>query len=229
MASNRFRRDRSGDGGIGITDFLLALKQSIGERMFPPPIDSVDALGRFVGQRAAYVAQTSLYGYLKTRMGAKFPQYFEDPSFAADIKVAAIRQFVSCASDLSIFAVAVTASDGRLTDAEAAALARMSFEIALSTGLATALRDRALFGTTEAFVGRALATNWADAAIGDAAFAVSINDLIRNAPVIDEFKRLDAKIVKNSIRFRWVDVRDQLRRRLAAEAVCDDWRHSSRA
>ena len=64
---------------------------------------------------------------------------------------------------------------------------------------------------------------------GEAAFAGSIDDLIRNAPVVDEFKALDAPIVRNSIRFRWRDVREELRRRLDAAAVAADWRRGSAA
>ena len=67
---------------------LGALLARLRDRMFPPPLDTVAALERFVGERAAFVAQTSLYGYLKTRMGMKFPRYFEDPGFAALIRTA---------------------------------------------------------------------------------------------------------------------------------------------
>ena len=42
---------------------------------------------------------------------------------------------------------------------------------------------------------------------------------MRFAPVIDEYKALDREIVTNSIRFRWRDARDQLRRRLDAPAL----------
>jgi hypothetical protein len=42
--------------------------------------------------------------------------------------------------------------------------------------------------------------------------------LLRYAPIVDEFKELDREIVRNSIRFRWRDVRAQLRRRLRPEA-----------
>ncbi len=75
----------------------------------------------------------------------------------------------------------------------------------------------------EAFAVRAGRTVWASAASGEAAFAGSIEDLIRNAPVVDEFKVQDAPIVRNSIRFRWLDVRKELGKRLDPGAVADDW------
>ena len=68
----------------------------------------------------------------------------------------------------------------------------------------------------EAFAGRARATDWAAAAAGEAAFAGSIADLVRVAPVAEEFKPLDRPIVRNSMRFAWLEVRQ----RAAAAARC---------
>ena len=51
------------------------------------------------------------------------------------------------------------------------------------------------------------ATDWAAAAAGEAAFAGSAADLVRVAPVAEEFKALDRPIVRNSMRFRWREVR----------------------
>ena len=67
------------------------------------------------------------------------------------------------------------------------------------------------------------ATLWPNAAIGEAAFDGSVKDLIRFAPVVDEFKALDEEIVTNSIRFRWLDVKQQLKKRLNAAGVASDW------
>nr|MBA3323896.1 hypothetical protein [Paracoccaceae bacterium] len=65
---------------------------------------------------------------------------------------------------------------------------------------------------------------WAGAAHGMEVFAGSAEDVIRFAPVSDQFKALDHEIVRNSIRFRWIDVREQLGRRLDPPPVCADWR-----
>lgn len=52
------------------------------------PIDTVESLCRFVSTRAAFVAQKTLYGYLKTRMGTRYPRMFEDDVLIASIDVA---------------------------------------------------------------------------------------------------------------------------------------------
>jgi hypothetical protein len=203
---------------------FAGLRDRLSERLFPPPLDTAEALGRFVGERAAYVAQTTLYGYLKTRMGMKFPRYFEDPGFAAEIRAASVRLFASCAADLAIHAAAVAGAGGRLGAAEQAALARACFAAALGRALGEGDAAAVPAQSAEAFAARAWATDWAEAAIGEAAFAGSAADLARVAPVTEEFKRLDRPIVRNSIRFAWRDVRAELARRLDPAAVAGDWR-----
>ncbi len=206
-----------------VAQFLARAGSSLAGRLLAPPIGSVEGLALFVGERAALVAQTTLYGYLKTRMGTKFPRYFADDRFAGEIRRAAVRQFLSCAADLSIHAAALVA-DGGLDRGAAADLARRCFAGALAQGLADVDPAMVAAGAPEAFAERAERTAWASAAEGEAAFSASIEGLIRNAPVIDEFKRADSAIVRNSIRFRWRDVRRELRRRLDGVAVREELR-----
>ena len=76
-------------------------------------IDSTERLVEFVHTRAAYVAQVSLYGYLKTRMGTQYRVIFEDKAFAGSLNTAKWRTYTACLADLSIFAVATVARDAR--------------------------------------------------------------------------------------------------------------------
>jgi hypothetical protein len=207
-----------------VTGPISGLIERISQRLFPPPLDTADALARFVGERASLVAQTTLYGYLKTRMGMKFPRYFQDAGFAALIRTASVKLFVSAAADLAIHAAAVTGSEGRLGTEERAALARRCFAAALGEALAAEDAAAVPPDAVEAFAARARATDWEAAAAGEAAFAGSIADLVRVAPVAEEFKPLDRPIVRNSMRFRWREVRVELRKRLDPAAVCADWR-----
>jgi hypothetical protein len=203
---------------------LGALLAGLSERLFPPPLDSVAALERFVGRRAAFVAQTSLYGYLQTRMGMKYPRYFQDAGFAGLIRTASVELFVSAAGDLAIHAAAVVGTDGRLGADERAALARRCFAAALGEALAAEDAAAVPPEAAEVFAARARATDWDAAAAGEAAFAGSTADLVRVAPVAEEFKPLDRPIVRNSMRFRWREVRAELQRRLDPTAVGADWR-----
>ena len=182
-------------------------------------LDTPDALAEFLRTRSSYVAQTALYGYLKARMGTSYRNYFEDDTFSASIRIAAVKLFLSCLADLTVFAAALSERDGALPPGGAAALASRCFRQAAERGLADTGAGPVPAETLEAFHLRVRATDWAAAAEGRRAFAGSEADLIRFAPVIDEYKALDREIVTNSIRFRWRDARDQLRRRLDAPAL----------
>ncbi len=195
------------------------------ERFDNSPIVSVAQMTRFVGTRAAYVAQTSLYGYLKTRMGTSFQRHFEDSTFSAVIKDSAVRLCVSCLADLTVFAVASARANAPDTfdDASAATLAQHAYGEALATTVDAEDLARLAPNALDAFAARAAETHWPNAAIGETAFAGSTADLIRIAPVVDEFKAQDGRIVTNSIRFRWRDVRDQWRKRVDGAALAADW------
>ena len=65
-------------------------------RLNAAPFEGVDELEEFCRTRASFVAQTTLFGYLKTRMGTKFRVLFEDEVFGATIQDAAARLFSTC-------------------------------------------------------------------------------------------------------------------------------------
>jgi hypothetical protein len=77
------------------------------------------------------------------------------------------------------------------------------------------------------YLARTAAGNANAARQGAGAFAGSERDLVRHAPVIEDFKRLDGEIVGSSIRFRWRDVREQFGKRVDGAAVCRAWLEST--
>ncbi|MHC8510280.1 MAG: hypothetical protein ACYYKD_13000 [Rhodospirillales bacterium] len=196
------------------------------------PVKDFAGLADFTASRAAYITQTSLFGYLKTRMGTRFPDLFQDKVFSAAIRRAQHQVLAACAGDLAIYAAVVTAQRAdTLSDAEARTFAEALFASALTKALAEAealpdgegphidpAAERA------AFAERAAVFDWRGEDALDLAFVSSQRRLAESAPVVDEFMALDREIVENSIRFRWNDVRRQLRVRLDAEAVLNSAR-----
>lgn len=203
--------------------------QIVKGRLDRRPIASVGRLIEFNHMRAAYVAQTSLYGYLKTRMGTRYAEMFQDETFAASIDNAKWRVFASCLADLTVFSCALVHRNGGVDRDTTAGLAAHCFASAVDRTFESGVRQSVGLPAVEAFDARARLTDWLEAADGENAFGRSPADLIAHAPVTDEFKALDAQIVMNSMRFRWRDVRAQLRQRLSAEGVVQDWRTSQDA
>jgi hypothetical protein len=187
-------------------------------------IQTVDSLVEFVQTRAAYVAQTSLYGYLKTRMGTRFRQIFEDEEFLPSINSAKWRTYAACLSDLAVFTTATAGIENGLSDREITELARYCFETAVRQTFDDAEAGKMRDEIAARFAKRINSVVWHDAAAGENAFTCSPLELINSAPIAEEFKLLDREVVTNSIRFRWRDVREQLRKRIEREAICADWR-----
>ena len=191
------------------------------------PIDSIDSLCRFVSTRSAFVAQKTLYGYVKTRMGTRYPSMFSDDVFVASIDIAKMHVFAACLSDLAVFAVSRALRDapaGALDEQAYRALARICFEAGLADNRDQAQQVEA-FSTTDAtavFERRLGFQNWSAESIGPALFTVSPAALVHWAPIAPELKREDTEIIENSIRFTWRDVRAQFEKRVDGAAIVDD-------
>ena len=201
--------------------------KGIAERFDKTPIDTVGLLFRFASTRASFVAQTALFGYLRARMGTQFREYFQDDIFSQVIRDSAVRIFVSCLSDVTVFVVANVADSGRLGPEEAGALARRCFDRGMRTGLVDIDPAKIPADAHERFEQRLRETDWSAAAAGDAAFALSPADLVRFAPVTDDFKKRDRPIVATSIGHNWREVRDTFRRRAAPASIAAEWRRAA--
>ena len=83
----------------------------MGEYFFPmrkitskfSSINSIDDLERFIQERAAHVTQTTLYGYLKTRIGTRYVSMIQDEKFAESTNIAKWNIYVSAILDLTFY------------------------------------------------------------------------------------------------------------------------------
>jgi hypothetical protein len=190
------------------------------------PIDSVAALAVFVSSRSTYVAQKTLYGYVKTRMGLRYVVMFEDDKIVASLNVAKLHVFADCLSDLTVYAVAETMRGAAVGNDTRAALARRCYRQGLDDNVGEAPVEFSAPEAIAAFDARLAETDWPRAGRPDI-FTRSPAALARWAPIADQLKRLDTEVIENSVKFSWPDIRAQLQKRLDAAAVAEDWmRHS---
>ena len=68
------------------------------------PIVDRDGLRRFLETRSSFVTQMSLYGYLRTRAGMRYPELFSNDEFAKAVDAAKWQMWLACLSDLSVYA-----------------------------------------------------------------------------------------------------------------------------
>tara|TARA_Y100001958_G_C21148111_1_gene484960 strand:+ start:426 stop:1043 length:618 start_codon:yes stop_codon:yes gene_type:complete len=67
------------------------------------PVNNIEDLKKFIKERSSLVTQTTLYGYLKTRMGLKYTLMFSDDIFLDSVNKAKWRIFSEAASDLTLY------------------------------------------------------------------------------------------------------------------------------
>jgi len=195
--------------------------QFIRRRRRSEPIVDRGGLRRFLHTRSNYVAQYCLYGYLRTRTGVRFPELFNDDPFVRSINIAKWHMWLACLSDLAIYAGGLTLQRSRAPVAEIAALVSESVEaILIEVGTPEEAGDQ--FADHAARVrARVALCDWKSIPDDDSAFTESPAGLVRWAPVTEELKVLDEEIVKNSVRFRWQEIRRELRENLDAVRVLD--------
>jgi hypothetical protein len=187
------------------------------------PLATVDSLAGFVSTRAAFIAQHTLYGYLKTRMGTRYRSLFEDDTFVASIDIAKLHVYAACLADLALFAVWRTRTDAgaALADEDCCRLALVCFRRGLADNAAS-VAAVAAFSPAEAeaaFERRLAFWNWDAARQAADIFSESPAALVRWAPIAPELKQFDQEIVENSVKFKWLEVRADFARRLEPTAV----------
>jgi hypothetical protein len=161
----------------------------------------------------------TLYGYLRTRAGTRFPELFENDPFIVSMNIAKWHVWLACLSDLAVYTGSLLRrSSGAPGEVVGAFMQRTVDEVLRETGTpqeagpeypAHAQRVRA----------RLALCDWNIAGDGDAAFAESPTALVYWAPIVDDLKALDEEIVRNSMRFRWHEVRRELSHNLDPAAV----------
>ncbi|HKI65591.1 MAG TPA: hypothetical protein VKA16_13325, partial [Burkholderiales bacterium] len=124
------------------------------------------------------------------------------------------QMWLACLSDLSVYAGGLLARRSRADNASIALLMGATLEAILAANQAR--NDAA---GTDRVRARLAQCDWAAVPDDATAFRESPRTLIECAPIVDQLKQLDDQIVRNSVRFRWQQVRRELRRDLDAEAV----------
>ncbi len=201
-----------------LTDYLGAGRKRRRKR-----VAEMAALEDFLDSRASLVAQTTLYGYLRTRAGMRYPVLFENDAYVESINHAKWQMWLACLSDLSVFAGGLIARRS-VANAEpeiAGGIARKAaFFVLERKGIPA--DSGPLFADSAQDLRRRLdACTWTAVGDDEDAFVESPQALVLHAPIIPELMLLDEEIVRNSVRFRWEEIRCELREKLDASALLE--------
>ena len=98
-------------------------------------IDNIDQLEMFVKEQSAHVTQTTLYGYIKTRMGFKHYLMFENKSFLESIEIAKWNIYVVALADCTLYSLSYLVDKKNLKNYDAKKMFSRMMEQEKSNGL----------------------------------------------------------------------------------------------
>jgi hypothetical protein len=182
------------------------------------PIRDAHALRAFLQTRASHVAQMTLYGYLRTRAGTRFPELFDNDAFIVSMNIAKWHVWLACVSDLAVHVGSQLRRTGGAPVEEVGALVRRLVEELLQETGIPADAGPEFAAHAQRVRARLALCDW-NALDDGAAFAESPDAVVYWAPIVDDLKALDADIVRNSVRYRWHEVRRDLSHNLDPAAV----------
>jgi hypothetical protein len=183
------------------------------------PITDQAALRHFLDTRASFIAQTSLYGYLRTRAGMLYPQLFDNDEFVVSVNIAKWYVWLSCLSDLAIYTGGLMLQRSNATASEVGALIQSLVDEIISEKSTPDDAGDQFDAQAQQVLARVAGCDWNDVTDDETPFSQSPTAVVRWAPIVENLKELDEDIVRNSVRFRWQEVRRDLRTYLDAAAV----------
>ena len=178
----------------------------MGEYLFPlkkitskfKSINSKEDLENFVQERSAHVAQTTLYGYLKTRIGTRYALMVEDEKFTESINIAKWNIYVAAISDLTFYVFSYLIDKKNLKENDSEKIFLNILDKEFENGLDKKIYENA----KNEFIVKAKSINWHNYHLSNP-FKESGLALYKWSPIADELKVLDKEIVLNSIMLKW--------------------------
>ena len=170
-------------------------------------IKSKKDLENFIQERSAHVTQTTLYGYLKTRIGVKYIAMMEDERFLKSINIAKWNIYVVALADCALYVFSYLISEKNLKANDCKEIFLNIIEKEKSNGLSDEIYESA----KKNFLQRIEKVNFHKYYLEDP-FKESGEALYYWSPIADELKTLDKKIVLNSISLKWGLMKDEFKK-----------------
>ena len=161
-------------------------------------INSKKDLKNFIKERSAHVTQTTLYGYIKTRIGSRYAMMFEDEVFLKSINLAKWNIYMAALTDCTFYVFSYLIDKKNLTQNDALEIFMEIIEDEKSNGL-----EGKLFENTKIEFNQKLKEiDWKTYHQKDP-FRNSGLSLLKWSPIAENLKILDKTIVLNSIKLKW--------------------------
>ena len=162
-------------------------------------IKNLDDLEHFIQTKSAWVSQVTLYSYLKTRMGTKYVLHFDNDVFMSSVNLAKWNIYSVALQDLTFFTFSYLKVNFNYQNVDQA---KEIFNNILDDEISNKMPLDIIEKSKEDFDERFQNLNWENY-FNDLPFNPSALSLYKWAPIADELKTLDRKIVLNSMILKW--------------------------
>ncbi|MDA7699636.1 esterase [Candidatus Pelagibacter sp.] len=184
---------------ISFDDFKVYLFAMF--RAFIPKkkIRNLDELEHFIQTKSAWVTQVTLYSYLKTRMGTRYVLHFDNDVFMSSLDIAKWNIYSVALQDLTLFTFSYLKVNFNFQNIDQS---KEIFSKILDDEISNKMPLDIIEEAKKTFNERLQNINW-EIYYKDLPFNPSALSLYKWAPIAEELKTLDRKIVLNSMILKW--------------------------
>jgi len=187
--------------------YLLAMFKGI---LPKKKIKNIEDLEEFIQQKSAWVSQVTLYNYLKTRMGTKWVLHFDDETFLKSINTAKWNIYAISLQDLSFYTISYLNVFYNYKDiGKSSEIYNSILNKELENGMPKEIVDEARISFKERFEKIKWEDHYKSLPFNESALA-----LYNWAPIANELKTLDRKIVLNSMILKWDNIKEEFSKRV---------------
>ena len=184
---------------ISFNDFKIYLLGMFSAFIPKKKIKSLDELEKFIQTKSAWVTQVTLYNYLKTRMGTRYVLHFDNDVFMSSLDIAKWNIYSVSLQDLTLFAFSYLKVNFNYQSMDKS---KEIFYKILDDEISNKMPLAIIEEAKKTFDERLQNMNW-EIYYKDLPFNPSALSLYKWAPIAEELKTLDRKIVLNSMILKW--------------------------
>ena len=195
---------------LSLSDFKVYFLSLFKALIPKSKIKTLDELEEFIQTKSAWVSQVTLYSYLKTRMGTRYVLHFDNDEFMKSVNEAKWNIYSVALQDLTFFTFSylkVNSSFSELNKAKEIFLKILDDETTNNMPL------NIIEEAKKEFDERLIKIDW-EKYHDDRPFNPSALSLYKWAPIADELKNLDRKIVLNSVILKWDVIKKEFKDRI---------------
>ena len=193
---------------ISLNDFKIYLFALFKAFIPKKKIKKLDELEHFIQTKSAWVTQVTLYSYLKTRMGTKYILHFENDVFMSSVNLAKWNIYSVALQDLTFFTFSYLKENFNYQDInQAKEIFSKILDDEISNKMPLDIIDEAKKTFDERFQNINFETYYKDLPFNPSALS-----LYKWAPIAEELKSLDRKIVLNSMILKWDIIKEEFKK-----------------